>query len=192
MNPTYFPIAIQDMKANIRFESIKEEIFSINNVKIQSQYLNHPGYALGYRISYQEKTVVYISDNEPFNYTNSKSALPESDTDKKNLIEIFDSFCEDKDDKLIQFCHQADILIHDTQFLPEEYENKVTWGHSPYNFSVDLALQSQVKQIILFHHDPDHDDGTIDLIERLSQEHLRKTKNNLICKAAREGMVIHL
>jgi phosphoribosyl 1,2-cyclic phosphodiesterase len=191
MNPTYFPIAIQDMQANLRFESIREDNLLIDNVKIETQYMNHPGYALGYRMTYQGKTVIYISDNEPF-YSTRGNSDNNQQKNIKNLEELFDNFYENKDDKLIKFCRDADLLIHDTQFLPEEYEQKVTWGHSPSNFTVDLALQSKVKQLILFHHDPDHDDEQIDFIESVSQRQIKKMGGDLLCKAAKERMVINL
>lgn len=198
MNPTYFPIAIQDMRANIRFVSIQEEILEIENVETITQYLNHPGYALGFRMNYHGKSVVYISDNEPFYSGNGNRGRAERNNLSKpplpvqNVEEMFDNFYEDKDNRLISFCQNADVLIHDTQFLPEEYEQKVTWGHSPYNFTVDLALRSNVKQLILFHHDPDHDDSTIDSIEHLSKEYIQRAGKEMQCMAAREKMIINI
>ncbi|GAB4363934.1 MAG: MBL fold metallo-hydrolase [Calditrichia bacterium] len=192
MDPTYFPIAIQDMLAEIEFRSIKEETLEIEDVEIQTIYLNHPGYALGYRLNYNGNSLVYISDNEPFYHLNTQNQFKNKQTKSLNLADLFDNFVENKDERLVQFCRGADILIHDTQYLPEEYLEKITWGHSPFNFTVDLAIRSQVKQLILFHHDPDHDDETVDRIEALSRKIINKRGIPLKCLAAREGMELQL
>jgi len=192
MDPTYFPITIEDMNADIQFRSIREENFKIDGVQIQTIYLNHPGYALGFRFTYHDKSIVYISDNEPF-YTDNVVSEEKIPKDKsRKLDKIFDSFIEDKDAKLIDFCQGADILIHDTQFFPEEYQERRTWGHSPYNYTVDLAIKSEVAQLILFHHDPDHNDETIDKILLLSQKLLKRSGKSISCQAAREGLEIEL
>jgi phosphoribosyl 1,2-cyclic phosphodiesterase len=187
MDPTYFPITIEDMLANIKFRSIREENLEIEGVDIQTIYLNHPGYALGFRFSFKGKSLIYISDNEPFHYKSQSNEI-DGESESDNLEDLFDSFIENKDKNLINFCKNADILIHDTQFFPDEYKEKVTWGHSPFNYTVDLAIKSKVKNLILFHHDPDHDDDNINRIQSLSQELIQKSKQMIVCQAAREGM----
>ncbi len=191
MDPTYFPVTIEDMQSKIHFKSIKEQKLNIEGVKIETIYLNHPGYALGYRMSFNDKSLIYISDNEPYNYQ-EKSKVKNCKEKSSTLEDIFDSFVEDKDKKLIKFCKKADVLIHDTQFLPDEYLDRITWGHSPYNYTVDLAIKSKVKSLILFHHDPDHDDQTIDNIENLSKQQLKKADIPIYCMAASEGLVLEI
>lgn len=191
MDPTYFPVTIEDMQAKINFKSIKEQKFEVQGVKIETIYLNHPGYALGYRMNYNDKSLIYISDNEPYNY-HEISRVKIRKKESKSLEDIFDSFIENKDERLIKFCKNADVLIHDTQFLPDEYLDKVNWGHSPYNYTVDLAIKSKVRRLILFHHDPDHNDKTIDSIENLSKQQLKKAEISTICLAAKEGMVLEI
>ncbi|MCB0300751.1 MAG: MBL fold metallo-hydrolase, partial [Calditrichaeota bacterium] len=90
------------------------------------------------------------------------------------------------------FISEADVLIHDTQYFPEEYEDRVSWGHSPYTYTVDIAVRGRVKQLILFHHDPDHDDTAVDLMVELSRRRLLKHQYDIPCKAAQEGDVIVL
>lgn len=192
MDPTYFPITIDDMRAKIEFRSIKEEKILIENVEVETIYLNHPGYALGFRVTYHDKSLIYISDNEPFQYENKPIQNEIRSIGKENLAEVFDTFIENKNQKLVNFCQDADVLIHDSQYFVEEYRDKMAWGHSPLNFAVELALISKVKQLILFHHDPDHDDATIDRIERLSRKLLKKQNAGILCSAAREGIIIEL
>ncbi len=192
MNPTYFPIAIEDMRANIRFRSVKEESFDLSGVNIQTIYLNHPGYALGYRLNFNGKSIVYISDNEPFHWLEENKEYDGLGGPFENLEDMFDNFVEDKNESLVDFCRNSDILIHDTQFLPEEYAQKITWGHSPYNYTVDLAMKSEVKQLILFHHDPDHDDNMIDHIQKLSRDIITNSNFPMSCVAAHEGMTVEI
>ncbi|MFZ0390560.1 MAG: MBL fold metallo-hydrolase [Calditrichia bacterium] len=191
MDPTYFPVAIEDMQANIQFQSIKEGTLQINEVEVDCIYLNHPGYALGFRINYQGHSLVYISDNEPFFY-HRPGHIQTRRNNSPNLEELFDNFVENRDEYLIRFCKGSDLLIHDTQFFPDEYHNKVTWGHSPFSYTVDLAIRSQVKQLALFHHDPDHDDEVIDQMEQLSCELIEERGATIQCVAAREGMILEI
>ncbi len=81
----------------------------------------------------------------------------------------------------------ADVLIYDAQYLPEEYHAKRRgWGHSHWREAVDIAMQSGAKELVLYHHDPDHDDQCIDLTVKRASEYYASVK------AAREGLVIEL
>ena len=190
MNPTYFPLAIEDMQASVEFQTIQEETFDVEGVEVKTKFLNHPGYALGYRFNFQDKSIVYISDNEPFVHpiktANSNKKESESITTR------FEKFVEDQTDDLVQFIDEADILIHDTQYLSEEYEQKKTWGHSPLDYTVDIASRAKIKKLILFHHDPDHDDITIDKMLVEGRKLLKKYNGNISCEAAREGELLEL
>lgn len=190
MNPTYFPLAIDDMRANVEFRTIQEETFDVEGVEVKTKFLNHPGYALGYRFTYQGKSIVYISDNEPFTHPLKKQSSNSKSTD--SVTSRFEKFVEDMSDDLVNFISQSDILIHDTQYFPEEYKEKRTWGHSPLDYTVDIAGRAKIKRLILFHHDPDHDDETINRMVRQSRKLLKRHNNGIICEAAREGVVVEL
>ncbi len=187
MNPTYFPVAIQDMRAEIRFRSLREESFELQGVHVQTIYLNHPGYALGYRFTYRGKSFVYFSDNEPFQDQYPPGTTNTIGQHKNRVEDLFDNFVENKNEHFVEFCRGADVLIHDSQYFPEEYEIKQTWGHSPFTFTVDLAIQSGVKHLILFHHDPDHNDDKVDQKLVLAKSLLQDRGANIQCYAAREG-----
>jgi phosphoribosyl 1,2-cyclic phosphodiesterase len=192
MDPKFFPISIEDMRAKIEFRSIQEEQFVIDGVEIETIFLNHPGYALGFRFNYNNKKIVYISDNEPFHANGDQFDKNIKKTKNTQLNEAFDRFIENKEEKLINFCSGADVLIHDSQFLPKEYEEKKMWGHSPFNYSVELAIKSDSRLLVLFHHDPDHDDKTIDKILKLSEKIIHTSSKNIKCLAAREGLSINI
>ena len=76
---------------------------------------------------------------------------------------------------------------------PEEYKNsRVGWGHSSYVDAVNIALKGNVKQLVLFHHDPAHTDDFIDEIVSKARNILKEKKSKIICYGAKEGMVIKL
>ncbi|MBN2424713.1 MAG: MBL fold metallo-hydrolase [Calditrichaceae bacterium] len=179
MDPTYFPVELKDMGAELTFNGLYEGQYKINGYRVDTIYLNHPGNALGYKFYFDDKTLIYISDNEPY-----KSYLLSQKEPEEILIG------EDATQKLINFLQGTDLLIHDAQYTKDEYLKKVTWGHSPVDYTVYLALQAKVKHLVLFHHDPMHDDITID---RLLEQAQKSVKDTLIkISAAYENMIIEL
>ena len=148
MKKIYFPIQLNELKANIHFRSIREEEFSIFDAHVRTLYVNHPGFTVAYRIDYKGKSIVYVSDNEPFD--------KESATRMTNFEPIvLEKFLDQKGDpnqRIVDFAKGADIFIHDATYTPEEYVDKVGWGHSHYLFTLKLANDANVKHCILFHH----------------------------------------
>ena len=81
----------------------------------------------------------------------------------------------------------ADILIYDAQYLPEEYEaRRRGWGHSHWREAVNVVMESGAKELILYHHDPDHTDSVIDTVVANARDYYPKVR------AAAEGMEIEL
>jgi ribonuclease BN (tRNA processing enzyme) len=93
---------------------------------------------------------------------------------------------------MIDFISGADVLILDSQYDREEYQNHVGWGHGCVDDSVALALSAGVKKLVLFHHDPDHDDKKLDSFVGYARQLVKQAKGKLKVEAAREGMVIKL
>jgi phosphoribosyl 1,2-cyclic phosphodiesterase len=184
MNPVNFPVQITEMSSKFAFEPMYEGDYKFEGIKVEAMYLNHPGYALGYKFHIKDKTVVYISDNEPY------PVHPEVTQDTDNLDKIL--FVEDGNQRLINFAKDVDLFIHDAQYTPEEYKTKVQWGHSPYDYTVKVALGAKVKTLVLFHHDPIHDDAFIDSIVEASKKISWQAGSNMQIMAAQEGMEISL
>ncbi len=86
----------------------------------------------------------------------------------------------------------ADILIHDAQYTPEDYELKRGWGHSCFTDTVNLAIDAGVGELYLYHHDPNYDDNAIDALHKESLDIIAGRKSDLKCHIAREGTVIDL
>jgi phosphoribosyl 1,2-cyclic phosphodiesterase len=161
MSDPYFPVDMNEMQAHRNFYDIEEDRISFDDCVIQSMWLNHPQGCLGFRIETEDKVVVYATDNEP--------GHPVFDKNVRRLAE------------------GADILIYDAQYLPEEYEGgKRGWGHSHWREGVNIILESGAKELILFHHDPDHHDACIDSLVQKAREYYPKVR------AASEGMEIQL
>ena len=96
------------------------------------------------------------------------------------------------DAAMIEFVRQADVLILDSQYNLAEYKKHVGWGHGCVDDSVALALQAGVRKLFLFHHDPDHNDRTIDQFVKHARQLAAPQKSGLKIEAAREGAVIQL
>jgi phosphoribosyl 1,2-cyclic phosphodiesterase len=184
MNPVNFPVQIDEMRSTFKFEEIFEGRYKIDGVSIETIYLNHPGYALGYRFLVNKKSVVYISDNEPYPVYPSRDNAS-ADPDESQLV-------EDNNQKLINFMRDADIAIHDSQYTPEEYKTKYQWGHSPYDYTVKIALAANVRTLVLFHHDPVHDDDFIDHIVDAAKKLSWQAGSNMKIIGAAEGLSLSL
>jgi ribonuclease BN (tRNA processing enzyme) len=93
---------------------------------------------------------------------------------------------------MIEFIRDADVLILDSQYDAAEYKKHLGWGHGCLDDSVALALKANVKKLMLFHHDPGHDDKKLDGFVKHARRIVAKAKSKLKVDAAHEGMVIQL
>jgi CheY-like chemotaxis protein/phosphoribosyl 1,2-cyclic phosphodiesterase len=157
MEFTYFPVELSQLPAALTYHDLTEGIHTIGGVRVAAQYLNHPAMTLGYRIEADGVVVVYLVDHEPFS-----DALWRADAQPGHV----DSILHEGDRRHAKFMADADLVIHDAQYTPEEYPAKKTWGHSTYEYVVQIAAAAGVRQVALTHHDPGHDDRFVADIER--------------------------
>ena len=94
--------------------------------------------------------------------------------------------------RLCRFCKDADILIHDAQYTPEERDQRKGWGHSDYVAAFNLAAQSNVKRLVLFHHDPTRKDLEVLSFKNRCEQLAQERKVNIIIDAAKEGNALTL
>ncbi len=159
MQEEYFPIELDKMGCSFSFIAHKEGLLKGENYSVESIELNHPGGSHGFRIEILDKAVVVCTDHE-----------------------LGDSI----EQKYIDFAKNADILIHDAQYTEEELKSHKGWGHSSYDQVITLAKRAGVKQLVMTHHDPDHDDAFLKNAEAEC-----KTKfDNVVF--AREGMELEV
>lgn len=188
MNKIYFPIQLKELKATINFRSVGEEEISVFDATVKSIYLNHPTFAMGYRITHAGKSIVYISDNEPFDRNVAQSMR----NVEKFIIDKYSKSKNEPNQHVFDFVQNADILIHDATYTPEEYVDRVGWGHSHYLFALKVAAEGKVKRLILFHHDPAHSDDKIDDILQKCRKEIKTRKYKFDCLAASEGLEIEI
>ena len=98
---------------------------------------------------------------------------------------------KEENEKMLNFCKGADILIHDAQYTAEEYEKHLGWGHSSYNYAMKVASQSNVKKLVFFHHDPNYKDKKLESIEEQCKNDARD-KPGFEIIMAREGLKIEI
>ena len=176
MQHTYFPITTDEFGASIRYHDLVEGTFEIDDIKVTTQYLNHPALTLGYRLEADGATVVYCCDHEPFS---------------RDVAEGHREFFG-LDQHHADFIQGADLLIHDAQYTAAEYPSKIGWGHSSTEFVVKLAQHADVKHVVLTHHDPLRTDGALDGIVEEVRDGLKANHSTVLVSAAAEGAMIEV
>jgi len=156
MEFTYFPVELNQLPARITYHDLTEGVHTIGSVRVAAQFLNHPAVTLGYRIEADGVAIVYLVDHEPFS-----DELWRAGADPNRI----ESILHEGDRRHARFMADADLVIHDAQYTPEEYGPKKTWGHSTYAYVVQVAAAANVGQVALTHHDPSHDDHFVAEIE---------------------------
>src|SRR5439155_15746358 len=73
-------------------------------------------------------------------------------------------------DSVLELADGVDLLIHDAQYWPSEFEVKAHWGHCTIEYAVMVAKEAGAKALALFHHDPAHDDAEVDAILETAQK----------------------
>jgi len=151
------------------YRDLQEGDYEVDQVQVSALALNHPGPALGYRLtSPAGKTVAYITDNEVC-------------TSGDRLA------CRKR---LVSFLQGADVLIHDARYFDDEYRARVGSGHSSLSAVLKLAGEARVKRLYLFRHDPSHDDKAIERKEMLARYYFDQSGRDVECWSAREGACI--
>jgi ribonuclease BN (tRNA processing enzyme) len=84
------------------------------------------------------------------------------------------------------------VLLHDATYTPEEYIDRVGWGHSHYLFTLRVAAEANVKRLYLFHHEPNHSDDKVDDILKKCKKEVKTRGYRFECEAAAENMVISI
>jgi ribonuclease BN (tRNA processing enzyme) len=138
MEYTYFPIELGQLAAAISYHDLNEGIHTIGGARVATQYLNHPATTLGYRVEADGVAVVYLVDHEPF-----ADSLWRAGAEPGRI----ESILHDGDRRHAQFMAGADLVIHDAQYTPEEYPAKKTWGHSTYEYVVQICAAAGVRRV---------------------------------------------
>jgi phosphoribosyl 1,2-cyclic phosphodiesterase len=176
MDYEYFPVSMSAFPADISIREIGKEIIRLDPLTIEWQeQVYHPGGSVRYKVNLNGKKVVYATDVELDNIFNNY----ENNEEKKALVREY-----------MGFISHADLLIADGQYTEEQYPDKVGWGHTSIPVLLDMAFQSQVKQVAIFHHDPQHSDKFLDELWMKTRSIYRSRGGKMDLFWAREGMTL--
>nr|MBA2585550.1 hypothetical protein [Chthoniobacterales bacterium] len=187
METPFFPISLRELPSHLAIEELKDMEFQIGTVKVHSKFANHPGICAGFRLFTSAGSIAYMPDNEP--YEPLKLQLTAHNGVKGDEAR---GFAAAERDKMVEFLHGCDVVILDAQYTDEEYQRHVGWGHSSLSSVVSLALDANVHKLLLFHHDPSHDDDMIDRMIEEARSLVSKSGKTLVIEGAREGVEIVL
>ncbi len=166
VRPPFFPVRTADLLGDIRFHDVWDTELELDGAKVTVRPVPHVGLTNGYRVEMGGSTVVYISDHQ----------MPEDGSHEVS-------------DAVLALCDGADLLIHDAQYTEAEFPEKSNWGHCTADYAVQVAKESGVRRLALFHHDPTHHDDAVDEILAHARQLARGTGVTEVL-AAHEGLVI--
>ncbi len=160
-----FPVPLQLMQADLKFNDLAVgDKVEIGEITVENAQLNHPGEAVGYRVNWRGYSAAYITDTE--------------------------HLAEGLDQNVLRLALNADVMIYDATYTDEEYHSKVSsklgWGHSTWQEAVKVAKAANVKKLVIFHHDPLHND---DFLDHVGEQAAKQFPNTFM---AREGWSIQL
>src|SRR5213082_593420 len=157
METPFFPVSLRQLPSHLAIEELKDMEFQVGPVKVRSKFANHPGICVGYRLATSSGSIAYFPDNEPYEELKLLLASRDGITEEEAR-----DFAGAERGKMVDFLQGCDVAIMDTQYTEAEYAKHVGWGHSSVDNVVSLALDANVAKLLLFHHDPNHDDQMID------------------------------
>jgi phosphoribosyl 1,2-cyclic phosphodiesterase/CheY-like chemotaxis protein len=187
MQSAFFPIALHQMASRITFEELDDMQFQLGAVKGRAVFANHPGICLGYRLSTPGGDVVYLPDHEAYERHEVERQKVAGENSPVSI-----EYARQQDENMIAFLRGADVVIADSQYDAAEYPMRLGWGHTCVDDTVQNAVRAGVKELFLFHHDPDHHDEKIDAMVARARERVAEQGSPLIVTAAREGAEIIL
>ncbi len=170
MKKPFFPISLNDLKAQLQFDKNLNHSFSIGSVRVETIPTSHNNGGLGYRFLEDGKTFVFLTDNElGFDHPESLG---------------FDAY--------LNFSRNADLLFHDGEYTKDEYARKTGWGHSSIKDVLDLAVQAQVKKLGLFHLNQDRTDDDMDKLVEDCRADLKHIHSGMDVFAVSSDTTMHL
>ncbi|MBI4678616.1 MAG: response regulator [Elusimicrobia bacterium] len=165
-----YPSTVRDpFVADIQLYTLQEESYEmLPGVNLTSFYANHPSTTLGFMLETQGRKLVYCPDSE--------------------LYGEFATALQDYDEKLGVVVEGADLLIHNGRFTQTDYPSRMNNGHTSFVTSLEFAARHNVKRLLLWHHDDQYSDGTLDKIGDQAVEMTFKMGYSVECVMARAGM----
>jgi len=157
MNAAFFPIRLEQLQAKMHFEALDEKrTIEIGPLTLSLCKTDHPSLAYAFKIKTPHQTIGYATDNEcAKGYFGPLEKAP-------------------VDPSLVSFFSGCDLLIHEAQYFPEEYQGKVGWGHSSITNVARLVQMTNARKWLVSHHDPKHKDQELNRLESFGKELLKQ------------------
>lgn len=175
MDPAVFPVPLDALSAKLTVQQVDADEFSIGEFRVRTMKLRHPGTTLGFRLTPATggASMAYVTDNE-------LGPAGEYEVPKNWRREF------------VSFLNGVELLIHDAMYTPAELEQHRGWGHSTYEEAVTLGRDAGVKKLVLFHHEPEHNDKDMDSLLAAARKYAKLCGASLEVVAAQEGMKVTL
>jgi phosphoribosyl 1,2-cyclic phosphodiesterase len=175
MDPMVFPVPLRALAAGITVREITEGDVALADFVVRAFRLRHPGTTLGYRLAPAPggREIAYLTDNE----LGDGARYPVTPDWRARLVE---------------FLKGTDTLIHDAMYAEQIIKARCGWGHSTPRQAVALAVEAGCRRLILFHHEPEHDDEALDRLVADTRQFAAENGGKLEVEAAAEGMELEL
>lgn len=170
MLPPHFPVGFEQLHGLEAMQELEPGSNMIGDVKVQTTELNHPGACTGFRIETSHASLGYLPDHEPWS-----TQAPSGKTARAALVE---------------FVRGLDVLILDGQYTAEEFPNKIGWGHGCLPDTVQLAIESGVRRLVIFHHDPSRTDVQVDAMVAEAQRLAAGSKTAVTAASENQPVVL--
>jgi phosphoribosyl 1,2-cyclic phosphodiesterase len=143
MSPPLFPVRLPELPCDLHVHDVSDAPFAVPGATVRAALVCHPGATVGYRVETANASLAYLPDHEPALACNDFANAP--------------MWCSGHD-----LAAGVDLLVHDAQYDEQEYAQRVGWGHSTLRHALEFAQLAGVRVLAPFHHDPAHDDDTLD------------------------------
>lgn len=170
LSPPLFPVSLRELAAKVHFHELPSHVIEIGEFSITAQLIIHPNPTIGYRIESAGAAITYLPDHEP---ALGGRTFPHD----KSWVSGY------------KLAEGADLLIHDTQYTAEEYQERVGFGHSSVDHAFQFAGLTDVKHFAPFHHDPTHSDADLD---RIFAETLQSVQPKYRVTPSREELTLEV
>lgn len=140
VRPPFFPVHMSEFAGDLELHEVGDEDFALGALKVRARSVAHPGDTLAFRVDADGRSLAYLPDHQ-------------APLDGRAIA-----------DGVLDLCDGVDLLVHDCQYTEDEFAGKRDWGHSTVAYAVHVAAAAGARRLLLFHHDPSHDDEQVDRI----------------------------
>jgi phosphoribosyl 1,2-cyclic phosphodiesterase len=187
MQDAFFPVRLNELASHVVWDELTGDEVKVEGLKVLNIHANHPAMCRGYRICTPQGDVVYMPDHEGY----ERNAIERQKLNGEAAPALLDD-ARKRDQEIVEFFREADVVITDTQYDNAEYPGRLDWGHSCVDDVVDIAMRAGVRHLFLFHHDPDHNDEKMEAMVAEAKERVAAAGSSMLVSAAREGAEIVL